>query len=92
MTLIASFEAPWAENELTKKVTIQLMDQDGKKFINLNGDVKIQGKIPGYPIKVISLFVVNNFSFQAPGNYTFNILVDGDCKKQVPLAVGQRAR
>ena len=70
------------------KLNISLTDADGQKLIN--SDIKINFQLPQVSVPEASFsFALNgqNITFQKPGDYVVNILVDGRLEASIPLYV-----
>ncbi|MDD5408973.1 MAG: hypothetical protein PHC71_02650 [Candidatus Omnitrophica bacterium] len=72
------------------KLNISLTDADGQKL--MNSEMKINFQLPEGAVPEASFsFVLNgqNVSFQKPGDYVVNIVIDGRVEATVPLYVRQ---
>ncbi|MGH7251623.1 MAG: DUF6941 family protein [Nitrospiraceae bacterium] len=87
MKLVVQLEAGIAEVGKVHQVEIQLMDSDGRKPFVVNGQVVVGDVKPGTVFKTNSILNIRGVTFEKPGDFVFNILVNGDVKKQVPLKV-----
>ncbi len=87
MQLVINFEASRAEEGKEKKVEVQFRDSDGNKLNSISGKLKVPKGESGQPIKMTHIIVINNLLIEKPGHYEFNILVNDDSKKPVPLNV-----
>ena len=87
MKLVVQFEAGIAEVGKVHQVEIQLMDSDGRKPFVVNGQVVVGDVKPGTVFKTNSILNIRGVTFEKPGDFVFNILVNGEVKKQVPLKV-----
>ncbi len=70
------------------KLSISLTDADGQKL--MNSDIKINFQPPqGLMPEASFSFALNgqNVTFQKPGDYVVNILIDGRVEASVPLYV-----
>lgn len=68
------------------KLNISLTDADGQKL--MNSDIKINFSLPQGSVPEASFsFALNgqNITFQKPGDYVVNILVDGRVEASIPL-------
>lgn len=96
MKLVIRFELHPAEMEEPKKVQIQLRDAQGTKIFELSGEMNVQappGEGPrGEMLHSDSILSMNGLPIQAPGNYEFVILVNGEVKAQVPFKAMMRSR
>ena len=92
MQLIMSLESTIAEVGRTKKIEVQLMDEDGKKLFALGGEIVIGQVKSGELYHVNNMLVFNNLRFNSPGNYRFDIFIDNQPVKEVPLKVVKRTK
>jgi len=70
------------------KLSISLTDADGQKL--MNSDIKINFQFPQGSVPEASFsFALNgqNITFQKPGDYVVNILVDSRVEANIPLYV-----
>ena len=89
MQLVLSLSADTAEQGQTKDMEIQLCNPDGGKVCSLSGKLAIPKGDPGYPVGMNHILILNGLRFDKPGDYVFNILVNGDPKEHVHLMVRQ---
>jgi len=89
MKLVVQYEAGTADGQAVHQIEIQLMDADGRKPMVVNGQVGVGEVHAGFPVKANSILNLRNAQFERPGDFVFNILVDGEVKHQVPLKVLQ---
>lgn len=89
MKLVVQLEADIDEGEQVHEIEIQMMDADGRKPFVVNGQVVVGEVQPGSPFKTHSILNIRGVQFERPGDFVFNILVDGQVKRQVPLKVLQ---
>lgn len=69
-------------------LNISLTDADGQKL--MNSDIKINFQLPQVAVPEASFsFALNgqNVTFQKPGDYVVNILIDGRVESSIPLYV-----
>ena len=85
MQLVMRFEADRAEGGRTKKVEVQLMDEDGQKLFVLGGEFTLGTGQPGETIGSNHILTINMMKFEHPGDYEFQILINGELKAEVPL-------
>ena len=93
MTLVLQFEPTAAEIGQTRRLTIKLLDADGRELLGFSRDLLIPERNPvtppgvmGYVIHMVQL---RDVVFMHPGTYAFSILVDNDEKGTCPLVVVQ---
>ncbi|MCH8160934.1 MAG: hypothetical protein IIB88_03460 [Chloroflexi bacterium] len=89
MVLVTRFEASAAEFGSEKSLEIITMDADGKKLGKASGKMKIGEGRTGRQIKINHVLPMG-MTFPAPGEYSIEILVNGESKATVPLEVVQR--
>ncbi len=86
--LILVFSARAGEKGLDKEVRIRLLDGDGKSLMELNGHFPVPDA-PGPMVELQQIFAIQMLQFPASGDYAFHILVNGETKATLPLAVEQ---
>ena len=89
MVLVTRFEASAAEFGSEKSLEIITMDADGKKLGKASGKMKIGEGRTGRQIKINHVLPMG-MTFPAPGEYSIEILVNGESTATVPLEVVQR--
>jgi hypothetical protein len=89
MKLVVQYEAGAADVQATHRIEIHLMDADGRKPMVINGQVTVGDVQPGFPLKANSILNIRGAQFERPGDFVFNILVDGELKHQLPMKVLQ---
>lgn len=89
MVLVTRFEASAAEFGSEKSLEIITMDADGKKLGKASGKMKIGEGRTGRQIKINHVLPMG-MTFPTPGEYSIEILVNGESKATVPLEVVQR--
>ncbi|HKW86361.1 MAG TPA: hypothetical protein VJM82_04765 [Nitrospiraceae bacterium] len=89
MKLVVQLEAGVAEVGKVHQIEIQLMDEDGRKPFVVNGQVVVGEVKPGTVFKTNSILNIRGVKFEQPGDFVFNILLNGELKRQVPLKVMQ---
>ena len=92
MKLVVQYEAGAADGQAVHEIEIQLMDADGRKPMVVNGQVGVGEVHAGFPVKANSVLNIRNVQFESPGDFVFNILVDGVVKHQLPLKVLRLAK
>ncbi len=86
MVLVTRFEASAAEFGSEKSLEIVTMDADGKRLGKASGKMKIGEGRTGRQIKINHVLPMG-MTFPAPGEYSIEILVNGEPKATVPLEV-----
>ncbi len=89
MQLVMRFEADIAEAGMTKKVDIKLIDAEGNNLIELSGELALGQVRPGELFRADHLLTISNMKFEKPGDYRFDIFINGEPKKQIPIKVVQ---
>ena len=86
MVLVTRFEASAVEFGSEKSLEIITMDADGKQLGKASGKMKIGEGRSGRQIKINHVLPMG-MTFPAPGQYSIEILVNGEPKATVPLEV-----
>ena len=89
MMLVMRFVASAAEYGTEKSVEIVTLDADGKKLGTASGKMKVPTAQSGRQLKINHVLPMT-VTFPAPGQYSIEILVNGEPKATVPLEVVQR--
>ena len=89
MMLVTRFIASAAEYGSEKSLEIVTLDADGKQLGRATGKMKIQKGAAGRQLKINHVFPMG-MTFPTPGQYSIEILVNGEPKATVPLEVVQR--
>ena len=90
MQLVMTFEFPSTELGRETPVEVQLIDTDGRKLWELPTTViptRAAAEESVEPFRVNQVVLVQNLTFQKPGDYEFAILVRGEEKRRVRLEV-----
>lgn len=66
---------------------VRLLDADGGQLFKAEGPMQVPGGVPGRPIKPHVIMGLSGVSFERPGDYSFEVIVDGHPMKSVPLYV-----
>ena len=93
MKLVIRFRMHPAEIGESKRIQIQLRDDQGRKLMELEGQITVpapEGHRSGEMISADSILGINGLQLEAPGTYEFVILVNGDVKASVPVKAVQR--
>ena len=89
MMLVMRFVASAAEFGTEKSIEIVTLDADGKKLGTLSGKVTIGAAQSGRQMKINHVLPMT-LTFPGPGEYSIEILVNGEPKAAVPLEVVAR--
>lgn len=66
---------------------VRLIDADGGQMFKAEGPVKVPAGTPGRPVRPHVILTLNSISFPAPGDYSFEVTLDGSHLRSVPLHV-----
>jgi hypothetical protein len=89
MMLVMRFVASAVEYGSEKSIEIVTLDADGKKLGTLSGKVTIGAGQAGRQMKINHVLPMT-VTFPGPGQYSIEILVNGEPKAAVPLEVVTR--
>jgi len=90
MSLVLSFQASAFERGSSQRVSIRLLDPDGKTILAPpDSTLQVPGD-SGDLTPVVNLIAnFTNVQFASFGNHRFDILVDGQVKAQIPIFVAR---
>jgi hypothetical protein len=80
MHLVLRFESGPAERGLTKTVEIKLIDPDGQVVAHLGQDISLPRESPTLVSRFNQIIRMQHLRFERPGDYRFDILVNGETK------------
>ena len=89
MMLVVRFVASAAEYGTEKSLEIVTLDADGKKLGSATGKMKLPERPAGRQLKINHVLPMT-MTFPSPGEYSIDILINGEPKAAVPLDVVQR--
>ena len=89
MMLVARFVASAAEYGTEKSIEIVTMDADGKKLGTASGKMTLPASASGRELKINHILPMT-ITFPSTGEYSIEILINGEPKATVPLEVVQR--
>ena len=89
MILVARFVASAAEYGTEKTIEIVTMDADGKKLGTAKGKMTLPTSASGRELKINHILPMT-ITFPSTGEYSVEILINGEPKATVPLEVVQR--
>ena len=89
MMLVMRFVASAAEYGTEKSIDIITLDADGKKLGTASGKMTLPTGASGRQLKINHVLPMT-MTFPAPGDYSIEILINGEPKATVPLEVVQR--
>ena len=88
--VVISYEAGAAEFDSTKKTEIVLCDEDGNELLKYQQELKVmRPQIKGIKATTNQIAGIIGFQFKIAGSYQFDILVNGESKKQISLRVNE---
>jgi len=86
--VVVSYEAGAAEFGSDKNIEIVLCDEDGKELLRLPQTLKVVRPAISGTVSTANLVAgIAGFPFKEPGSYQFEILINGESKKTIPLRV-----
>jgi len=92
MHLVAKLNAELGETSQERRITIKLVDEDGRDLaVLLNQPVSVPPGVEGGRPEFRFIMQLRDVVFPNPGTYSFVVLVDNDFKKDLPLVVAQIA-
>lgn len=86
MVFVVRMRADFTEQG-AHRMEVRLMDADGGQLFKAEGPMQVPGGVPGRPLKPHVIMGLGGISFQKPGDYSFEVIVDGHHMKSVPLYV-----
>ena len=89
MNLVFEFDASASESGSMRHIEVRLLDEDGKTLGTLETDFAVPQPERGRRIIFGAVLPLTDVVFERPGNHVFDVLINGDSKKQVPLAIIQ---
>jgi hypothetical protein len=71
-------------------LTVRLGDPDGKEMARIDGQIETQmAEIAGLAVPVNMVINMGNTRFERPGEYSIDILMNGEFQRTLPLRVSQ---
>ncbi|GBE01458.1 hypothetical protein BMS3Bbin06_00306 [bacterium BMS3Bbin06] len=88
MSLVFVIEGERAEAEREHELKIQLVDADGKVIVNVEGGFKFGLPMSGQ-LRIKANHIINlvNVNFPDYGTYEFNIIINKEVRKQIPITI-----
>jgi hypothetical protein len=86
MVFVVRMRADFTEQG-AHRMEVRLMDADGGQLFKAEGAMQVPGGVPGRLLKPHVIMGLGGISFQKPGDYSFEVIVDGQHMKSVPLYV-----
>ena len=75
--LVMRFEADITERGQQKEVEVRLINDQGEELLRLGGQLSVPTTEPGEFIISNQVLVFRGITFPAPGDYQFDIYIDG---------------
>lgn len=76
-------------DEGTHRMEVRLIDADGQQLFRAEGPLNVTGSQPGRTVKPHVIMGLSGINFQKPGDYSFEIVVDGEHMRSVALHIAQ---
>jgi hypothetical protein len=88
MVLVLRFDAGSVDWDTKQDINIRLINEDGDQMLKVDAALTVpRGSDVANRHRFTSQFQINGLTFKKPGDYAFDIVVNGDRKGQVPLSV-----
>lgn len=88
MALIFVLEAEKGDAGREHPLKIELVDEDGNKLMTMESVMSFEKPKPGqYKLKANQIINLNNLQFPKFGTYNFNIFINNEVRKNIPLSV-----
>jgi hypothetical protein len=89
MQLVLRLEAAPEEAGSNRTLEVRLLDGSGRVLAHAPGTLAVQPQETGEAIRLDRIFTFTTVVFEAPGRYSFAVVVDGKTDATVPLRVEQ---
>jgi hypothetical protein len=89
LALALEFRAAPFEKGQNFVIEIVLRDPDGKQTFGIQGNLQLSKETPALSPIIPFDINIHNVHFPAPGNYRFEILINGSHKGELPLELVQ---
>ncbi len=86
MVFILRVRADFTEQG-SRQLQVRLMDADGAQLFKAEGPLQVPAGVPGRAAKPHLIMGLSGISFPKPGDYSFEVIVDGHHMTSVPLYV-----
>ncbi len=86
LVFVVRFSADFTEQG-THRMEVRLMDADGAQLFKAEGPLKVTGGVPGRPIRPHIVMGLSGVTFEKPGDYSFEVMLEGRHLRSVPLYV-----
>ena len=88
MTMVLRFDASPAEVGEQKEGVIRCLDEDGTQLGQLTATITIPPPSkPGQRVKIQTIIPLENMVFPKAGAYSFHVMINGETKADIPLAL-----
>lgn len=88
MVFVVRVTASFSE-EGSHQMEVRLNDADGVQLFKAEGPLQVTGGAPGRPVRPHLIMGLSGITFRAPGDYSFEVMVDGRHLRSVPLYLVQ---
>jgi hypothetical protein len=88
MVFVLRVKADFTE-EGTHQLEVRLVDADGEQLFKAEGPIQVPSSAPGRPVKPHVIMGLSGVSFNRAGDYSFELVIDGQHLKSVPLYIMQ---
>ena len=88
MVFVVRVTASFSE-EGSHPMEVRLNDADGVRLFQAEGPLQVSGSVPGRPVRPHLIMGLSGITFTEPGDYSFEVIVDGRHLRSVPLHVVQ---
>lgn len=88
MALVMRFHVQHDELGRAHVLTVRMSDSDGKELARIEGKIETQlGEIPGLAVPVNMVINMGNTRFERPGDYSIDIIMNGEFQRTLGLRV-----
>jgi hypothetical protein len=87
MQLVLRLEADVSERNQQKDVEVRLIDDRGEKILTLHGRIAVRDTKADALLFYTQVLVLQSIVFSRPGDYQFDIYIDGNKRHSTPLKV-----
>ncbi len=86
MVFVLRVKADFTE-EGSHRLEVRLIDADGGQLFRAEGPLQVPAGSPGRPIRPHVVLGLSGVSFSRPGDFSFEVMLDGSHLASVPLYV-----
>jgi len=79
----------WTEGDRAHTLEIRLIDSDGGELARMEGNFQAAGGPPGRDLPMNISLALSNIRFERAGDYSIEMLLDGQHVKSLPLRLYQ---